>query len=120
MQTIIHWILRALAIVITAYLLPGVVLKSLFVALVVAVVLGLFNSILKPVLVVLTLPINILTLGLFTLVINAGIIILTSNLVEGFHVDGFWWALLFSLILSLVNAMLHLFEPDKKSSNDRE
>lgn len=120
MKIILHWFLRALAIVITAYLLPGVVLKSLFVALVVAVVLGLFNTILKPILIVLTLPINILTLGLFTLVINAGIIMLTSNLVEGFHVEGFWWALLFSLILSLVNAMLHLFEPNKNHHSEEK
>jgi putative membrane protein len=115
MRIIIHWFLRAFAIMITAYLLPGVALKSFFVALVVAVVLGLFNTILKPILIVLTLPINILTLGLFTLAINAGLIILTSNVVSGFRVENFWWALLFSLILSLVNAILHNLEPNKNS-----
>ncbi|EKE19407.1 MAG: hypothetical protein ACD_9C00028G0001 [uncultured bacterium] len=114
MHIIIHWFLRALAIMITAYLLPGIILKSFFVALVVAVVLGLFNTILKPILIVLTLPINILTLGLFTLVINAGLIMLTSSVVSGFHAKSFWWALLFSLILSLVNAILHQFEPRKR------
>lgn len=102
--------MRTLAVMITAYLLPGVTLKSFFAALVVAVVLGFLNTIVKPILIVLTLPINILTLGLFTLVINAAIILLTSNIVKGFYVDGFWWALLFSLILSLVNAALNVFE----------
>lgn len=105
---------------ITAYLLPGVFLKSFFVALVVAVVLGLFNTVLKPILVVLTLPINILTLGLFTVVINAGLILLTSNLVDGFSVKGFWVALWFSVVLSLVNWILHIFEPEKNHSSSRE
>jgi len=68
----------------------------------------------RPILVILTLPINILTLGLFTLVINAGIILLTSTLVEGFLVSSFWWALLFSLILALVNGILNIFEPKEK------
>jgi putative membrane protein len=114
MKTIMHWFLRAVAVLITAYLLPGIVVESFFVALAVAVVLGFLNMILKPILVILTLPINILTLGLFTLVINAGIILLTSALVEGFLVSSFWWALLFSLILSLVNGVLSIFEPKEK------
>lgn len=120
MKLVVHWFLRALAIMITAYLLPGVILKGFFAALVVAVVLGLFNTVLKPILIVLTLPINILTLGLFTLVINAALIILTSNLVSGFRVQGFWWALLFSLILSLVNAILHSLEPNKNNRSDND
>lgn len=96
---------------ITAYLLPGVILKSFFVALVVAVVLGFFNTILKPILVVLTLPINILTLGLFTLVINAGLVLLASNVVPGFQVSDFLTALFFSVILWLVDSVLNVFEP---------
>ena len=96
---------------ITAYLLPGIIVKSFFVALVVAVVLGFLNTVLKPILVILTLPINILTLGLFTLVINAGLISLTSTLVDGFVVSSFGWALLFSLILSLVDGVLNMLEP---------
>ena len=71
------------------------------------VVLGIINAFIKPVLIILTLPINILTLGLFTFVINALIIILTSGLVPGFKVNGFWWALLFSIVLSIVNSFLH-------------
>ncbi|NTV41340.1 MAG: phage holin family protein [Candidatus Moranbacteria bacterium] len=111
MKIILHWFLRALAVLITAYLLPGIVLKGFFAALVVAVVLGFFNTILRPVLVILTLPINILTLGLFTLVINAAMVMLASSVVPGFHVDGFLIALLFSVILWLVDSVLNVFEP---------
>ena len=111
MKLLIHWILSALAIVIVAYLLPGIIVKSFFVALVVAVVLGFFNMIIRPILFVLTLPINVLTLGLFTLVINAALVLLTSAVVPGFSVAGFWTAVLFSIILWLVNAVLHHFEP---------
>jgi len=113
MKIIIRWILSALAVVITAYLLPkeAIFVQSFFVALVVAVVLGFFNSIIRPILVILTLPIQILTLGLFTLVINAGLVMLTSSLVGGFYVKSFWWALLFSLVLSLVGAVINHFEP---------
>lgn len=120
MRIILHWFLRALAIMVTAYILPGVVLKGFFVALVVAVVLGIFNTILKPILIVLTLPITILTLGLFTLVINAGMIMLTSRFVDGFYVPSFWTALFFSLILSLVNAVLHAFEPSKNDHSKNQ
>lgn len=111
MKLVIHWILRALAIMITAYLLPGILLKGFFAALVVAVVLGFMNAIIRPILLVLTLPINILTLGLFTFVINAGMVMLTSTFVPGFRVQSFWWALVFSLVLWLVNSILHYFEP---------
>ena len=116
MKTLVHWLLSALAITITAYILPGIVVKGLFVALIVAVVLGFFNMIVRPILIVLTLPINILTLGLFTFVINAGLVILTSNIVAGFYVKSFWWALLFSLILSLVSAVIHRFGANKDHS----
>lgn len=116
MKILFHWFLSALAIVITAYLLPGIVLKSFFVALVVAVVLGFFNTIIRPILILLSLPIQFLTLGLFTLVINAALVMLTSQIVPGFRVKGFGWALLFSLVLWAVNAVLHHFEPSEKHS----
>ncbi len=107
MIVLINWFVSALAILVTAYLLPGVHIASFTSALVVAVVLGVINAFVKPILLVLTLPITILTLGLFTLVINAFVIILTSRLVPGFKVDGFWWALLFSIVLSIVNWFLN-------------
>lgn len=102
-----NWIVSALAILITSYLLPGVRINDFLTALLVAVVLGIANAFLKPILIFLTLPITILTLGLFTLVINAFLIILTSNLVSGFTVDGFISAFLFSLVLSVINSLLH-------------
>ncbi len=82
-------------------------------AVIVALILGLLNAFLKPILVILTLPINLLTLGLFTLVINAALIMLASSFVEGFAVAGFWTALLFSLIVSLFNYLLSKLTPDK-------
>jgi putative membrane protein len=110
MELMINWLVATLAIVITAYLVPAVQVSGLFAALVTALVLGIINAFLRPLLLVLTLPINVLTLGLFTLVINAALIMLTSSLVQGFRVPGFWWALLFSVVLMVVNMGLHLLE----------
>jgi len=106
MSLLVHWLVYAVAIVITAYLLPGVRLSGFFAALVTALVLGLVNTFIKPLLLLLTLPLNILTLGLLTFVINALLILLTSAIVPGFVVAGFWWALLFSLVLSIINYAL--------------
>lgn len=104
----VSWLVSALAIVIAAYLLPGVKVSGPLAALITAAVLGLVNAVIKPVLLLLTLPINILTLGLFTLVINALLVLLTSALVPGFSVSGFWQALLFGLVLAVVNYLLGL------------
>lgn len=122
MKIIIHWFLSAVAIVITAYLLPeeAIFVQSFFVALVVALILGFLNTVIRPILVILTLPIEVLTLGLFTFVINALLVLLTSSIVAGFQVKSFWWALLFSLILSLVSGILRLFEPKKKFHEGKE
>lgn len=106
MGILISWLVSALAILVTAYVLPGVHIANFFTALVTAVVLGIINSILKPILLLLTLPINILTLGLLTFVINALLVLLAAQIVPGFVVDGFWWALAFSIVLSLVNTVL--------------
>ena len=106
MSFLAHWLIYAVAIVITAYLLPGVRLSGFFAALVTALVLGLINTFIRPLLLLLTLPLNILTLGLLTFVINALLILLTSALVPGFVVTGFWWALGFSLVLSIMNYAL--------------
>ncbi|BCS52501.1 phage holin family protein [Geobacter sp. SVR] len=103
MRFLVSWLVSAIAIIITAYLLPGVRLSGFMAALIAALVLGLANTFIKPVLLLLTLPINILTLGLFTLVINALLVMLTGAVVSGFTVAGFWWALLFGLVLSVVN-----------------
>ncbi len=107
MGIIVNWIVSGLAILLTAYLLPGVQVEGFGTALILAVVLGIINAVLKPILIIFTLPINILTLGLFTLVINALLVLLASSLVKGFKVDGFLVALLFSLVLSVINSLLH-------------
>ncbi len=107
MQFLINLLLSGLAVVISAYILPGVHVDGFVTALIVAVVLGIVNAILKPILVILTLPITILTLGLFTLVINAILVLLVSSIVPGFRVDGFVWAFIFSIILSIVNSFLN-------------
>ena len=109
MEILISLILNGLAVYITANLLAGVSIDSFFTAIVVSVVLSLVNIFIKPLLVLLTLPVNIVTLGLFMFVINAFVILLVDKLVPGFSVDGFWWALLFSLILSLVGSVLGSF-----------
>ena len=106
MAILVNWLLSTLAIIASAYLLSGVHVAGFGTALVVALVLGIINAVLKPLFILLTLPINILTLGLFTLVINSVLILITTNLVPGFQVDGFWWALAFSLVLSLVHSIL--------------
>ncbi|MAU17336.1 MAG: hypothetical protein CMH46_17555 [Muricauda sp.] len=106
MKLILRLLLNALAVVILSYALPGVGVDSMMTAIIVAIVLSLLNFLVKPILVILTLPITIVTLGLFLLVINAIIILLTSKLIDGFHVTSFWWAIIFSLLLSFLQAIL--------------
>lgn len=105
MGLLISWLTSALVILIASYILPGVHVASFWTALVVAVVLGILNMLIKPLLVILTLPITLVTLGLFLLVINALLVLLASSIVPGFQVDGFWWALLFSIVVSLINTL---------------
>ncbi len=113
MKTLIHFLVSTLAILITAYILPGVHVDGLVAAIVLAVVLGIVNTILRPILIVLTLPITILTLGLFVLVINGLLVMLASYIVPGFAVDNFWWALLFGIVLAIVNWFLQMFEKEE-------
>jgi len=103
MMIIVRLLLNGLAVFLADQLLSGIQVKDYLTDLIVAVVLGIANMILKPILTILTLPINMLTLGLFTFVINAVIVLLVSVVVPGFHVENFLWALLFSVVLSLIN-----------------
>lgn len=105
MNIILRFLLTGIGVVLTAYLLPGVSVDDYGVAILVAVVLAIANVIVKPILIIFTIPLTIFTLGLFLLVINAIIILLVDYFVPGFTVDGFWWALAFSLILSIFNSM---------------
>ncbi|WP_228237075.1 phage holin family protein [Allomuricauda sp. M10] len=114
MKLILRLLLNALAVVILAYVLPGVGVDSMVTAIIVAVVLSLLNFLVKPILVILTLPITILTLGLFLLVINAIIILFAAKLIDGFQVVNFWWAIIFSLLLSILQSILHsILKEDK-------
>ena|SRR5579885_1590867 len=99
-------IVTAFAALIASYLLPGVHIKDSVTALMLAVVLALLNSFVKPLLIILTIPITILTLGLFLLVINVLIIRWAADIVPGFAVDSWWYALLFSILLSLTTALI--------------
>ncbi len=102
MKILFHWIVSAAAIGIAAYLVPGVEV-TLWGAVIAAVVLGALNLFIKPILVILTLPINILTLGLFSIIINALLVMTAGLIVPGFMVAGFWWALLFALALTIIH-----------------
>lgn len=110
MKTLIHFIVSTLAILITAYVLPGVHVTGIVAALVLAVVLGAINAILRPILVFLTLPLTIFTLGLSVLFINGFLVMLASYIVPGFTVSNFWWAFLFGIVLGIVNWVLQMFE----------
>ncbi|HRP56756.1 phage holin family protein [Agriterribacter sp.] len=89
-----------------AYLLKGIHIDSYWTALVFALVLAIVNLIIRPLLIILTIPLTIITLGLFLLVINALMVLLASKVVDGITIDGFWWALLFGLLLSIVSSLL--------------
>jgi putative membrane protein len=116
MNGIIRFLLSGLAVLLAAYLLPGVHVDHYGYALLVAIVLTVVNFIVKPILVVLTIPITLFTLGLFLLVINALMILLVDYFITpGFLVDGFWWALAFSLIMSLFTSLFSDLAKDKKS-----
>ena len=106
MNFFIRLLITALIAFGLSKLLPGVHIDSIGTAIILGLVLALLNMLLKPLMVILTLPITIVTLGLFLLVINAAIILLASNVVSGFKVDGFWWALLFSILLSVASSIL--------------
>ncbi|OGK47749.1 hypothetical protein A3A55_02230 [Candidatus Roizmanbacteria bacterium RIFCSPLOWO2_01_FULL_40_14] len=107
MNFFINLLISAIAVFMTAYVLPGVTLEQdILTILIVAVLLGIANSVIKPILHILTFPITIVTFGLFALVINALMVMLVDYYVAGFSVSNFWWALVFSIVLSLVSSVL--------------
>ena len=125
MNFILKLIISTLAVIVTSWLLPGVSITGVndtdrfLTALMVAIVLAFLNTVVKPILAFLTIPITVLTLGLFYLALNAFIIIFAGKLVDGFHVDGFFTALLFSIILSIMTGVLEFFFGANKKNNDR-
>lgn len=111
MTLIINWLVSALIIFIAAYILrAGIHVESFTTALAVAVVLGLFNIFIKPILFFLTLPITIVTFGLFMFVINACLILLAAKLVPGFEIESFWWAIAYSILIALISAFVQRFD----------
>ncbi|TXE15436.1 phage holin family protein [Psychroserpens burtonensis] len=114
MNLLIRLIVTAGIVMFLAHFLPGAEVTGFVAALIVAIVLGLLNFIVKPILVILTIPITIVTLGLFLFVINACIIMLADNFIDGFGVNGFWIALLFSILLSICQSIAYSLLEDKK------
>ncbi len=113
-------VVSSIAVLITAYLLPNVEVVSWQAAVMLAILLSFLNAFIKPILVILTLPVTIFSLGLFLLVINAGIILIADNLLDEFHVDGFFGALIFSLILSVINSFLERILGTNSKENEHE
>ena len=114
MKIILKMLLTAVAVVILAQILPGIKVDGYTSAIIVAIVLGLLRIFVRPLIILFTLPITIMTLGLFLFVINAIIILLAGKLVDGFAVSGFGYALLFSLLLSFFQSVLYSFLKEKK------
>ena len=108
MKLFFHWFIATVAILVAAYIVPGVTINFVS-ALIAAVVLGALNLFIRPIIMVLTLPINVLTLGLFSLVVNALLVLLATYLVPGFAVADFWAALFFALVLAVINWLFHFW-----------
>ena len=116
MKTILKLLLTAVAVFILAHILPGVTVDGYVSALIVAVVLGVLRLIVRPILVLLTLPITIVTLGIFLLFINAFIILMADYFIDGFAVTNIWYAVLFSILLSVFQSILYTFlKSDKRA-----
>ncbi len=114
MGILISILINTIAVLVTGYILPGIHIANFWTALAVAVVLGIVNAILRPIIFILTLPINILTLGLFSFVIMGLLVYLVSAIVPGFKVDNFWWAILFAIIVALINWFLNSLAPRRR------
>lgn len=109
MKLVVSLLINSIAVVLTSYLVPNVSIDSYQTAIIVALVLGLINIFIKPVVKVLTLPINLLSLGIFSLVLNGVFILIVSNLVSGFKVGGFLWAFLYSIVLTIISSLMRIF-----------
>jgi putative membrane protein len=113
MGFLIRWLILTVAIIVASYLLEGIRISGFFSAFFAAATLGILNALFRPILILLTLPINILTLGLFTFIINALMLKMASGVIPGFEVYGFWTAVFGSLIISVVSWLLNSFISDR-------
>ncbi|SMB85516.1 putative membrane protein [Desulfonispora thiosulfatigenes DSM 11270] len=109
---ILRWLLSGLSLILTAAVVSGIEVKTFFAALFAALVLGMVNAIIRPIILVLTLPINIFSLGLFTLIINGFMLKITSGVVNGFEVNGFWAATFGAILLSIISGILNAIVKD--------
>lgn len=113
MNGVMYLAINTIAVLVAANVMPGIHIGGVWQAFVAAVVLAVVMTVIRPILLALTLPLNVLTLGLFTFVINALLVLFVARVVPGFAVDSFWWALGFSLVLALVNSALHASFPPR-------
>ncbi|MDO8414254.1 MAG: phage holin family protein [Gallionellaceae bacterium] len=119
MKLILIWICNALALLAVAYLLPGIQVDGLAGALIAALVLGLINTLVRPVLVLLTLPVTVMTMGLFLLVINGLLFWLAGSILKGFEVSGFWVGVMGALLYSILSYLFSLFIPRQQKPTNR-
>jgi putative membrane protein len=106
MQLIVKILISAVSVFIAAYILPGVTVTDFYAAIIVAIVLGAVNMVIRPILLLLTLPITLITFGLFAIVINAALVLLVDYLIPTFSVESFVWAILFSIVVSIISWFL--------------
>lgn len=104
MNLVVRWLVNALIVFGLAWALPGIHIESFWAAMLVAAVLALLNAFVQPLLIILTIPVTIITLGLFIFVINALIVLMAAAIVDSFTVENFWWALLFSILMAALNS----------------
>lgn len=116
-RLLLGWGINAAAIFLLPYIMDAVQIRSFGTALLVALIIGFLNTVIRPVLFILTLPITMLTMGLFMLVLNGLMFWVTSRLVDGFHIDGFWWAVLAAIVYSLISGLISavLLEGDQQN-----
>ncbi len=120
MRLILLWILNALALLAVAYLLPGIHVDGFIGALLAALVLGLINALVRPLLILLTLPITVLTLGLFVLVINGLLFWFVGSVLQGFEVSGFWVGVMGALLYSILSSVFSLLIPGRTIRQQRD
>jgi putative membrane protein len=114
LRLVLKWLVSAVALIVVAYIVPGITVSGFVVALIAALVIGLLNASIGLILKVITFPITLLTLGLFWFVVNAIILELASAIVRGFEVRGFWSAFIGAVVLAIVNMVLHAIIPDRR------
>ncbi len=118
-QIILKWLLNAIMLLVVAYIVPGFTITSFYTALILVILLALVNITLKPILLILTLPINILTLGLFTFVVNGFILWILSTIVKGFYISNIWSAIFAAAIISIFNFLIHRFKYQNNFNNPK-